>query len=159
MGFNPQDVSLDTQQQAVYQGLVLNSMAHVARVPALSLRRWPHGFTSASSFAVLPTLGYQPYSYRLGMDLVLNAMERAKVKGTYFIVTDRADDHPDIIDRIVEQGELALTSDTDAMLAKQPKDLQYNRIHVAKKSSIVQHSIFVGFIHRAVFTIRIHFAL
>ena len=133
MGFNPQDVSLDPQQQAVYQGLVLNAMAHVARVPALSVRRWPHGFTSASSFAILPTLGYQPYAFRLGMDLVLNAMERAKVKGTYFMVTERVDDHPDIIERIVQQGELALTSDTDAMLAKQPRDLQYNRILAAKE--------------------------
>ncbi|MFK7846620.1 MAG: polysaccharide deacetylase family protein [Rhodothermales bacterium] len=133
MGFNPQDVSLDEQQQAVYQGLVLNSMAHVTRVPALSVRRWPHGFTSASSFAVLPSLGYQPYAYRLGMDLVLNAMDRAKVKATYFIVTSRVDDHPDIIDRIVTQGELALTSDTDAMLAKQPMDLQYNRVRLAKE--------------------------
>lgn len=132
MGFNPQDVSHDEQQQAVYQGLVLNSMAHVTRVPTLAVRRWPHGFTSASSFAVLPSLGYQPYAYRLGMDLVLGAMDRAKVKGTYFIVTSRVDDHPDIIDRVVAQGELALTSDTDAMLAKQPMDLQHSRVLLAK---------------------------
>lgn len=132
MGFNPQDVSLDEEQQAAYQGLVLNAMAHVARVPTLSVRRWPHGFTSAASFAVLPTLGYQPYTYRLGMDLVLNALEEAKVKGTYFIVTSQADDHPDVIDRAVAQGELALTSDTDAMLAKQPLDLQKNRVRLSK---------------------------
>ncbi len=141
MGFNPQDVSLDERQQAVYQGLVLNAMAHVTRVPSLSLRRWPHGFTSASSFAVLPSLGYQPYAYRLGMDLVLGAMDRAKVKGTYFIVTSRVDDHPDIIDRIVAQGELALTSNTDAMLAKQPMDLQYSRVRLAKEKlgRLTQH--------------------
>ncbi len=132
MGFNPQDVALDEDQQAAYQGLVVNAMAHVTRVPSLAVRRWPHGFTSATSFAVLPTLGYQPYTYRLGMDLVLSAMDQAKVKGTYFIVANQADDHPDIIERAVTQGELALTSDTDAMLAKQPLDLQKNRIRVAK---------------------------
>lgn len=129
-GFNPQDVSLEEQQQAVYQGLVLNSMAYVAGVPALSVRRWPHGFTSASSFAVLPTLGYRPYAYRIGMDLVLGAMERAKVKSTYFMIADRATDHPDLLERIYAQGEIALTSDTDAMLAKQPEDQQYNRIRI-----------------------------
>ncbi len=52
MGFNPQDVSLDEEQQAAYQGLVLNAMAHVAHVPMLSVRRWPHGFTSATNCAV-----------------------------------------------------------------------------------------------------------
>ena len=132
LGFNPQDVSLDAEQQAVYQGLIVNAMAHVARVPSLSVRKWPHGFTSASGFAVLPTLGYQPYAYRSGMDLVLNALEQAKIKATFFMVTSRANDHPDLIDRIVSQGELALTSDTDEMLAKQPRDQQYHRIRAGK---------------------------
>ena len=134
LGFNPQDVSLEEEQQAVYQGLILNAMAHVARIPTLSVRRWPHGFTSASGFAVLPTLGYQPYAYRSGMDLVLSALENAKVKATFFMVTSRANDHPDVLDRIVAQGELALTSDTDEMLAKQSRDLQYHRIRAAKNA-------------------------
>ena len=132
MGFNPQDVSLDYEQQAVYQGLVLNAMAHVTRVPAVSIRKWPHGFSSASSFAVLPSLGYQPYAYRLGMDLVIDALEEAKIEGTYFVVADQAADHPDIIERVASLGEIALTSDTDAMLAKQPRDLQHTRVQMAK---------------------------
>ncbi len=143
-GFNPQDVSLEYEQQAMYQGLMLNAMAFVTRVPAISIRRWPHGFSSASSFAVLPSLGYQPYAYRLGMDLVLNAMERAKIKGTYFIVTSQADDHPDIVERIVDQGEIALTSDTDAMLAKQPRDMQFSRIRAAKEK-MGQYTQVAGF--------------
>ncbi len=144
-GFNPQDVSLDEEQQAVYQGLVLNAMAHVAKVPALTVRRWPHGFTSASGFAVLPTLGYQPYAYRSGMDLILNALEEAKVKATFFMVTSRASDHPDVVNRIVAQGELALTSDTDEMLAKQPRDLQYHRVRAAKEALKDYSSQITGF--------------
>ncbi|MEM7348721.1 MAG: polysaccharide deacetylase family protein, partial [Chloroflexota bacterium] len=134
LGFNPQDVSLDPAHQAVYQGLMLNAMAYVSRTPMISVRRWPHGFTSASGFAVLPTLGYRPYAYHAGMDLILSALENSKVAATFFMITSRANDHPDIIERIVAQNELALTSDTDEMLAKQPRDLQHHRIRAANET-------------------------
>lgn len=133
MGFNPQDVSQDYDQQMVYQGLVLNAMAHVVRAPILSIRRWPHGFSSASGFAILPSLGYQPYAYRLGMDLVLDALDQAKISATYFVVAEQAHDHPDILERIAAQGEIALTSDTDAMLAKQPLEMQRSRVLSARE--------------------------
>lgn len=130
-GFNPQNVSLEPEQQAIYQTMVVNALAYVSGTTAVSIRRWPHGFSSASSLAVLPSVAYQPLAYRTGMDLILSALSEARIEATYFVITDRATEHPDMLERMAEQGEIAMSADTEKMLAWQSQTQQNSRLNQA----------------------------
>ena len=145
-GFAPQDVSPDVRQQAVYQTLLLNAMAYVSRTPMISLGRWPSGYSSASAFAMLPSHVYRPYSFRTSLDVVTGALERAHAPATGFFVTDHAGDHPDLLSRFAELGQLAIYADSPELLDGLPYSLQQERLEKAAASlQKIYPSEFVGF--------------
>lgn len=132
LGFNPQDVARTDQQQMSYQSMILNTMAYTAGLPVASVRPWPDGYRSAASFAMLPSTGYQPYPYRSSVDLILRALASAQAPATFFQFTQQASDHPDLLGRMVQQGEIAVSADTEDLLVDQPEELQRNRLQNAR---------------------------
>lgn len=134
LGFNPQDVARTDQQQMSYQSMILNTMAYTAGLPVASVRPWPNGYRSATSFAMLPSTGYQAYPYRSSVDLILRALASSQTPATFFQFTKQTIDHPDLLERMVEQGEIAVSADTEDLLVDQPEELQRNRLQNARLS-------------------------
>ena len=132
MGFSPQDIPPSDEQQRGYQELVLDAFVFVSGSAYTSVRRWPLGYQSASSFIQLPSSGYQPFSYRTSTDLLLRAFDKHNLEATYFVVLQHAQDHPDLLVRMAENGELGLVSDSPKPLSGLAEDLQYERLSVSK---------------------------
>lgn len=132
LGFNPQDVARTDQQQISYQSMILNTMAYTAGLPVASVRPWPDGYRSAASFAMLPSTGYQAYPYRSSVDLILRALASSQAPATFFQFTRQTTDHPDLLRRMVEQGEIAISADTEDLLVDQPEEQQRNRLQNAR---------------------------
>lgn len=125
--FHPQDVSRETEQQAVYQALVINAMAALSGVPMAGLRPWPNGQPSATVFAAQPMIGNDA-DFHSGANRVLGALEAAQAPATFFLTSKEAVLFPDLIQRIDRAGEVALSADTDGVLKKQPVEVQSRRL-------------------------------
>ncbi|MBX2820298.1 MAG: polysaccharide deacetylase family protein, partial [Rhodothermaceae bacterium] len=132
MGFSPQDVPPNSEQQRGYQELLLDAFVFASGSSHASVRRWPQGYQSASSFIQLPSSGYQPFSYRTSTDLLLQVFTKHDVQATFFVVLGHAQDHPDLLERMVENGELGLVSDSPKPLSGLPEEMQYERLSVSK---------------------------
>ena len=132
MGFSPQDVPPNSEQQQGYQELLLDAFVFASGSSHASVRRWPHGYQSASSFIQLPSSGYQPFSYRTSTDLLLQVFTKHDVDATFFVVLRHAQDHPDLLERMVKNGELGLVSDSPKPLSGLPEEMQYERLSVSK---------------------------
>ena len=126
-GFTPPQVSEKPDQQAVYQGLVINALAYVAQVPAVAVRPWPNGHQSATVFAGFPLVGTD-YRYGLSMTHMLDVMEAEAFPATFFLTSDEARLFPGLLKRLHQHGEAALSADTDALLYGQPLTEQRQRL-------------------------------
>jgi|GEM_PF-4772959 len=132
MGFSPQDVPPNSEQQKAYQEILLDAFVFASESSQASVRRWPQGYQSASAFIQLPSSGYQPFSYRTSTDLLLHVFTKHNVDATFFVVLGHAQDHPDLLERMVENGELGLVSDSPKPLSGLPEEMQYERLSVSK---------------------------
>lgn len=128
--FHPQDVSRETEQQAVYQALIINAMAYLAEVPAVGLRPWPGGHASATVFAARPLIGNDA-AFAASTHRALDALEAAQATGTFFLTSDEAALFPDLVQRIDRLGEVALSGDSDDVLKKEPVETQRQRLDAA----------------------------
>ena len=117
LGFNPQDIPVYDEAQRIHQGLTINAMAYATRSVHVVVGRWPEGHLSAVSFAQLPSAGYQPFFYRTSSSLLLEAFEKQGAPSTFFLVARHMRDHPDLLKRMANVGELALVADTQKPLA------------------------------------------
>ena len=133
-GFGPQDIPPDELHQRMYQGFILNAMAYATNAASVAIRRWPAGNRSATALMQLPSSGYQPFSYRTSTDLLLSALDNASTSATFFLVSRHAQDHPDLISRMKNQGEIALVADTQKPLAGLRPELQQERLAAGKSS-------------------------
>ena len=131
-GFSPIDMASDLAEQKIYQTLVLNAMSYLLDVAAVSVKAWPNGYQSASALVQLPPYIYSPFSYRESTILLLQALEESQSNTTFFLVSQHAKEHPDILSRMHSIGEIGLVADTERPLEGQPLELQSNRLSMAK---------------------------
>ena len=131
-GFGPQDIPPDEMHQLRYQGVIINAMIFATNSASVEIQRWPFGNQSATALMQLPSSGYQPFSYRTSTDLLLSALDSTSTKGTFFLVSRHAKDHPDLILRMTRQGEVALVADTQKPLSGLRPELQLERIAAGK---------------------------
>ena len=132
MGFSPQDVPPADVQQHGYQEIILDALVFASGSSYASVRRWPSGYQSASSFIQLPSSGYQPFSYRTSTDLLLRILAKHSLEATFFVVLQHAQDHPDLLERMADSGELGLVSDSQRPLSGLTEEVQYERLSVSK---------------------------
>lgn len=128
--FNPQDVSREPVQQEVYQSFIINSLAYAANVTSVSIRPWPDRFLSATVLAALPEGGLTDnlasYANR-----ALDALGSVGAAGTFFMTSQDAAGMPQVLRRIAQVGEIAISSDTYDILKKQPLEVQQRRLQTA----------------------------
>lgn len=117
--FLPQDVSRDTDQQQNYVTLLINSIAYVTRAPVTAVRAWPDARLGAFTVAVTPLVGGRR-EYAPSLTRLFDAMAPAGVRPTVFVTGDEAKVFPDLMRRIVQDGELGLGSLTDDALKYRP---------------------------------------
>lgn len=128
--FNPQDVSRQPHQQDAYQAFIINSMAYAANATSASVRPWPDGALSATVFAALPESGVTA-DLEANANRALDALAAAGATGTFFINAQDGALLPNLIRRIDQVGEIAVTSDTYDILKKQTVDIQERRLSSA----------------------------
>lgn len=128
--FHPQDVSREAEQQAVYQGLVLNTLAYLAGVPSAGLRPWPNGQQSATVLAAQPLVG-NDVNFLTGTSRALDVLEAAGAPGTFFLTSEEAVLFPDLVRRMDALGEVALSADADDVLKNEPPEVQTQRLEKA----------------------------
>lgn len=131
MRWHPQDVSRLVEQQAIYQGMLLNALAHLLRIPSVALRPWPNGHWSATAFAQLPTVGFDPGRYEPSLRNAVDVIEAANIPITFFLAADKVQVAPALQQRISSLGELALSADDDVALKKQLLSEQSTRLNEA----------------------------
>ncbi|MEZ4700617.1 MAG: polysaccharide deacetylase family protein [Rhodothermales bacterium] len=131
MGFTGRDVSRIPDSQQVFQALMINAMACLTRTPAVAIRPWPRGAKSAFVLAVLPEIGHQPYQFLTVMDVLMEALRAEQAPATFFLTTDETIFYPQLVRQMGEEGEVALSADTDELLAGQPPALQRQRLEHA----------------------------
>lgn len=133
MGFQPQDVSIDAEQQAVYQGFVVNALSYAAAVPTIAVRTWPEGKISATVLAALPLVGTD-FRYGPSMNRVLHALESAQVPATFFLTSQQAHLFPPLLQRMSKHGEIALGGHTDALLKGETVGTQSTSLIAARNA-------------------------
>jgi peptidoglycan/xylan/chitin deacetylase (PgdA/CDA1 family) len=131
LGFTGRDVSMDDDSRQVYQAFLVNAMAYLTRTPAVSVAPWPNGAASAFAIAVLPEIGHQPYEFLTAMDVLLEALEAGGARATFFLTTDESVFYPQMVARMKDDGEVAISADTDDLLAGQPAVVQEDRFRHA----------------------------
>ncbi len=131
LGFSGTDVARDAESQRVFQGLIVNAIACLTETPAVALKAWPNGARSAFALAVLPEVGHQPYQFLTVMDVLLEALQTEKAPATFFLTTDETLYYPQMVARLAATGEVALSADSDDLLAGQPAPLQHQRLSLA----------------------------
>ena len=128
--FNPQDVSREVSQQQVYQSLVVNAIAFAAAAPSVAVRPWPDTYLSATVFAGLPGIGPTP-DFAASAGRVLDALGAAGAKATFFFTTSEARLQPNVLSRVSQLGEVAISADTDDVLKNESLDVQERRLSTA----------------------------
>ncbi|MEM1095121.1 MAG: polysaccharide deacetylase family protein, partial [Bacteroidota bacterium] len=128
--FNPQDVAREKEQQAVYQGMVVNAMAYVGKVVSMAVRPWPNGRQSATVMTALPLVGKGP-EFVGGIRNTIDAFRRAQVTGSFFVTTDEASRHLSLVQELASVGDVGISSSSDFVLKKLPLNQQVERIQSA----------------------------
>jgi len=129
--FNPQDVSREAGQQAVYQAFIINTMAFTAQVPMVGIRSWPDGHQSSTVLAALPLIGNSP-DFAPGMNRVLDVMESLEGTGTFFFTSKEASLFPNLMRRTDQIGEVAISADSDDVLKNEAVGTQLQRLEIAR---------------------------
>jgi hypothetical protein len=132
--FNPQDIARTPAEQEVYQGLMLNALAYVSHLPSVSLRPWPNGFPSATTVAVLPTLGFEALRYQSSLTQVLDLMDGLDIPGSFFLNSNEATAFPGLLTRMEQRGEVGVSADNDELLAGQGVSTQLQRVSTAAQA-------------------------
>ncbi len=126
--FGPQDVSRERAHQAAYQRLMVNGIAYLTGSRTASVRPWPNAARSALSVVSLPTVGFDPLAYLSGYDEFIGLMASRGVPATFFVSTDEAVGFPDLVDSMVDIGEIAVAAESDDVLLGQPFEVQSGRL-------------------------------
>jgi len=127
-GFSLDAIRNSLEDRQVLGQIITNALAWAARRPMALLAPWPRGAPLAAVFALDAEEGF-PNAVRAA-----ELFRRQGVQGTFFMLSDLAEQHPQVVESAKAAGEIAIHGDTHAPFAGQPAEDQYRRLAKAKAS-------------------------
>ena len=121
-GFEITDVVERPWSRSLSRLLLRNSVAWAARQPLAGIEAWPHGRRAAAVIA--QDVEDEFANARLALD----TLRAAGVRGTYFLVTDIARGHRDLVEALAAQGEIGTHSENHRLLGGLEAELQATRL-------------------------------
>jgi len=116
--------SLEDRQ--VLGQIITNALAWAARRPMALLAPWPGGAPLAAVFALDAEDGF------LNAVRAAEVFRREGIQGTFFMLSDLAEQHPRVVEAAKATGEIAIHGDTHDAFAGQPAEVQHQRLAKAK---------------------------
>lgn len=122
IGFDVTHVADRQRDRALFALLLRNAILWSAHQPLAMLAAWPNGFRAA---AIITQDVEQDFALA---EHALDSLSSAGVPGTYFLVTDLADEHAKLVRRLATQGELGSHGDVHDSLGGLPLEQQVERL-------------------------------
>jgi peptidoglycan/xylan/chitin deacetylase (PgdA/CDA1 family) len=127
-GFSVDAIRNSPEDRQVLGQIITNAITWVARRPMALLVPWPRGAPVAAVFALDAEEGF-PNTLRAA-----ELFRRQGVQGTFFMLSDVAEHHPQVVELAKAAGEIAVHGDSHVPFAGQPAEVQYRRLAKAKAS-------------------------
>ena len=121
-GFELNDVVDQPWNRSVARLLLRNSIAWAARQPLAEIEPWPGGRQTAAVIA--QDVEDEFANARLALD----TLRAAGIRGTFFLVTDLATEHRELVEALAEHGEIGTHSENHRLLGGLDAELQSVRL-------------------------------
>ena len=126
-GFDLSSVVKDDWNGKLASVLVRNSIAWAAGIPFGAIEPWPAGARAAAVIAQDVEDDFENGRH------ALDSLRAAGVPGTFFVVTDLARRHRDLVKRMAAHGEVGTHSADHALLGGLPEAAQRERLEVTQE--------------------------
>src|SRR3972149_4063456 len=127
VGFGLDSLSESFEDTRFFQQFLLNSFTWLAQRPVAAVKAWPADHQAAAVFSLDVE---QDFPNALAAQQIF---KEKGLQGSFFLVSELAKRHPDIVSRLAGVGEIGVHGDIHKPFADEAYELQLKRLSTAKK--------------------------
>jgi peptidoglycan/xylan/chitin deacetylase (PgdA/CDA1 family) len=127
LGFNISSFTGDEFTQKTYHKVLRNALLWLAKKPLASIKTWPGDYRTAAVIS-----GDIEYEFS-NVGNVIEVLEKNKIQGSFFILSDLAELNVDWVRKMAENGEIGLHGDEHTDFKDQNYEIQLERLRKAKQ--------------------------